>query len=74
MLVDPDLSFDKQTVTDTEHEVKRLHASFDSSKKELEVIKQHAVKSLGAEEAEVFEAHITILTDPELIGGIEQKN
>ncbi|BAP85255.1 phosphoenolpyruvate--protein phosphotransferase [Paucilactobacillus hokkaidonensis JCM 18461] len=73
MLVDPDLSFDKQTVTDTEHEVKRLHASFDSSKKELEVIKQHAVKSLGAEEAEVFEAHITILTDPELIGGIEQK-
>lgn len=73
MLVDPDLSFDKQTVEDTDHEVKRLHDSFDASTKELEVIKQHAVKSLGEEEAEVFEAHITILADPELIGSIEQK-
>ncbi|WP_137598148.1 phosphoenolpyruvate--protein phosphotransferase [Paucilactobacillus kaifaensis] len=73
MLVDPDLSFDKKTVEDTDHEVKRLHDSFVASTKELEVIKQHAVKSLGEEEAEVFEAHITILADPELIGGIEQK-
>lgn len=73
MLVDPDLSFDKKTVADTDHEVKRLHDSFTASTKELEIIKQHAIKSLGEEEAEIFEAHITILADPELIGSIEQK-
>ena len=73
MLVDPDLSFNEETITDTKREVERLHDSFSESKKELEIIKEHAVKSLGAEEAAVFEAHITILTDPELIGAIETK-
>ncbi|WP_137602370.1 phosphoenolpyruvate--protein phosphotransferase [Paucilactobacillus nenjiangensis] len=73
MLVDPDLSFNEETITDTKREVERLHDSFSESKKELEIIKEHAVKSLGEEEAAVFEAHITILTDPELIGAIETK-
>lgn len=73
MLVDPDLSFNEETITDTKREVERLHDSFSESKKELEIIKEHAVKSLGEEEASVFEAHITILTDPELIGAIETK-
>ncbi|KIS02724.1 phosphoenolpyruvate--protein phosphotransferase [Paucilactobacillus wasatchensis] len=73
MLVDPDLSFDKKVIENEDHEVQRLHDSFATSKDELEVIKQHAVKSLGEEEAAVFEAHITILADPELISGIEKK-
>lgn len=73
MLVDPDLSFKEVTITDTNREVERLHDSFNDSKKDLEIIKQHAIKSLGEEEAEVFEAHITILADPELIGAIETK-
>jgi phosphotransferase system enzyme I (PtsI) len=73
LLVDPDLSFEKKTISDPDHEVQRLHDSFNASTKELEVIKQKAVQSLGAEEAEVFEAHITILADPELISAIETK-
>ncbi|WP_461240962.1 phosphoenolpyruvate--protein phosphotransferase [Paucilactobacillus sp. N302-9] len=73
LLVDPDLSFEKKTISDSDHEVQRLHDSFNASTKELEVIKQKAVQSLGAEEAEVFEAHITILADPELISAIETK-
>ncbi|WP_047999332.1 phosphoenolpyruvate--protein phosphotransferase [Lactiplantibacillus herbarum] len=73
MLVDPDLSFEKTTVSDTEAEVQRLHDAFDASKAELKVIKEKAVASLGEEEAEVFEAHITILSDPEMLGQIEGK-
>ncbi|ETY74672.1 phosphoenolpyruvate--protein phosphotransferase [Lactiplantibacillus fabifermentans] len=73
MLVDPDLSFEKTTVSDTDAEIKRLHDAFDASKSELQVIKDKAVENLGAEEAEVFEAHITILSDPEMLGQIEGK-
>jgi len=73
MLVDPDLSFEKTTVSDTEAEVQRLHDAFDASKAELKVIKDKAVENLGEEEAEVFEAHITILSDPEMLGQIEGK-
>ncbi|MFC6163157.1 phosphoenolpyruvate--protein phosphotransferase [Lactiplantibacillus dongliensis] len=73
MLVDPDLSFEKTTVSDTDAEIQRLHDAFDASKAELQVIKDKAVENLGAEEAEVFEAHITILSDPEMLGQIEGK-
>ncbi|WP_349581271.1 phosphoenolpyruvate--protein phosphotransferase [Lactiplantibacillus plantarum] len=73
MLVDPDLSFEKTTVSDTDAEVARLHDAFDASKAELKVIKDKAVENLGEEEAEVFEAHITILSDPEMLGQIEGK-
>ncbi|WP_195631067.1 phosphoenolpyruvate--protein phosphotransferase [Lactiplantibacillus plantarum] len=73
MLVDPDLSFEKTTVSDTDAEVARLHDAFNASKAELKVIKDKAVENLGEEEAEVFEAHITILSDPEMLGQIEGK-
>ncbi|GEA93889.1 phosphoenolpyruvate-protein phosphotransferase [Pediococcus damnosus] len=73
MLVDPDLSFDKKTIDDPDAEIKRLHDALDASKSELELIKSKAAENLGEDEAEVFEAHITILSDPELIGNIEDK-
>ncbi|AVK62290.1 phosphoenolpyruvate--protein phosphotransferase [Lactobacillus sp. CBA3605] len=73
MLVDPDLSFEKTTVSDIDAEIQRLHDAFDASKAELKVIKDKATQSLGAEEAEVFEAHITILSDPEMLSQIEGK-
>lgn len=73
MLVDPDLSFERENVSDVDHEIGKVHDSFSESAQELKVIKQRALETLGQEEAEVFEAHITILNDPELIGAIEQK-
>ncbi|AVK62769.1 phosphoenolpyruvate--protein phosphotransferase [Lactobacillus sp. CBA3606] len=73
MLVDPDLSFEKTTVSDFDAEIQRLHDAFDAAKAELKVIKDKATQNLGAEEAEVFEAHITILSDPEMLSQIEGK-
>lgn len=73
LLVDPDLSFERENVSDVDHEIGKVHDSFSESAQELKVIKQRALETLGQEEAEVFEAHITILNDPELIGAIEQK-
>jgi len=73
MLVQPDLSFSETSIDDPEAEVKRLNDALEASKRELELIKQKATENLGAEEAQVFEAHLTILADPELIGQITDK-
>lgn len=73
MLVQPDLSFTEKTVDDVDAEVARLEAAVETSKQDLEVIKQKAAQNLGEEEAQVFEAHLTILSDPELFGQINEK-
>ena len=73
MLVQPDLSFEEKTIDNPDAEIERLSAAVETSKQELEVIKQKATENLGAEEAQVFEAHLTILSDPELFGQINDK-
>ncbi len=69
-LVDPDLSFEQVTIDDVQAEEDRVTAAFSVSKTDLEVIRDKAKVNMGAEEAEVFTAHIMVLEDPELIGGI----
>ncbi|WP_082233428.1 phosphoenolpyruvate--protein phosphotransferase [Halobacillus massiliensis] len=69
----PDLSYSKTKVDQPEPEVKRLHDALDISKQELEKIKEHTKKSLGDEHAEIFSAHLLVLSDPELIKPIEDK-
>ncbi|KRN28421.1 phosphoenolpyruvate-protein phosphotransferase [Lactobacillus selangorensis] len=73
LLVQPDLSFSKTTVSDVDAEVKRLQKAIQESTDELTKIKDIATKSLGAEEAQVFEAHIMFLSDPEFTGEMEKK-
>lgn len=73
MLVQPDLSFSETSIDDPEAEIKRLDDAVEASKSELELIKQKATENLGEEEAQVFEAHLTILADPELLGQIKDK-
>ncbi|MCP3031354.1 phosphoenolpyruvate--protein phosphotransferase [Halobacillus sp. A1] len=69
----PDLSYSKTDVDQPEQEVKRLHDALDISKNELEKIKAHTKNSLGDEHAEIFSAHLLVLSDPELIKPIEDK-
>lgn len=73
MLVQPDLSFSETSIDDPEAEIKSLDDAVEASKSELELIKQKATENLGEEEAQVFEAHLTILADPELLGQIKDK-
>lgn len=73
MLVQPDLSFSETSIDDPEAEIKRLDDAVEASKSELELIKQKATENLGEAEAQVFEAHLTILADPELLGQIKDK-
>ncbi|MBH0230955.1 phosphoenolpyruvate--protein phosphotransferase [Halobacillus yeomjeoni] len=69
----PDLSYSKEKVEQPETEVERLHQALEVSKSELEKIKEHTKNSLGDEHAEIFSAHLLVLSDPELIKPIEDK-
>ena len=70
-LTEPDLSFTKISVEDTENEISRLEKALEVSTKEIELIKETALKNLGEEEAQVFEAHLMVLSDPELVGQVK---
>ena len=73
LLVQPDLSFDKKTISDADAEINRLKDALTKSDNELTKIRDIAKKSLGDEEAQVFDAHKMILADPEFTGAIEQQ-
>lgn len=73
LLVEPDLSFSKTSVSDVDAEVARFKKVVEESTKELEKVRDKAKESLGAEEAQVFDAHLLFLSDPEFTGAIEQE-
>ncbi|HGD4151531.1 TPA: phosphoenolpyruvate--protein phosphotransferase [Streptococcus agalactiae] len=72
LLVQPDLSFETVTVEDTNAEEARLDVALQASQDELSVIREKAVESLGEEAAAVFDAHLMVLSDPEMINQIKE--
>jgi phosphotransferase system enzyme I (PtsI) len=72
-LVEPDLSFEKKTIDNPAAEVERFRLSMEKSKAELESIRKNAEENLGADKAAIFEAHLLVLSDPELIAPIEDQ-
>ncbi|WP_066317794.1 phosphoenolpyruvate--protein phosphotransferase [Bacillus sp. FJAT-29814] len=72
-LVEPDLSFEQIKVGDSAAEVDRFRSAMEKAKSELEVIRDRAAVELGADKAAIFEAHLLVLSDPELNNPIEDK-
>lgn len=74
LLIQPDLSFAVKTISDTEidQEIARLNQALDISKTELSKIREKTAEKLGEEEAGVFDAHLMVLSDPEMISAIEE--
>ena len=71
LLTEPDLTFNKISVENSDSEIDRLKSALNEASKELEIIRSKAAESLGEKEAQVFDAHLMVLSDPELIGSIE---
>ncbi|EHH6116869.1 phosphoenolpyruvate--protein phosphotransferase [Listeria monocytogenes] len=72
LLVEPDLSYEKTEITDVESEVKRFESALEVSRTELSMIREKAAKDLGEDKAQIFDAHLLVLNDPELTGPIEE--
>ncbi|CAC6764537.1 Phosphoenolpyruvate-protein phosphotransferase of PTS system [Staphylococcus aureus] len=74
LLVELDLTFDKnEKVTDVEGEVAKFNNAIEASKVELTKIRNNAEVQLGADKAAIFDAHLLVLDDPELIQPIQDK-
>lgn len=73
LLVEPNLSFTNENITDIDAEIKKFRNALEASKIELTKIRNNAEKSLGADKAAIFDAHLLVLDDPELIQPIEDK-
>jgi len=72
-LVEPNLDVVADKVSDVDHEVARFEDAIRKTVADLEVIKVKATKSLSEEEVQVFDAHINMVNDPELIGQTKEK-
>jgi len=73
LLVQPDLSFQRVVVDNTDQEESRFDAALTASTTDLKVIRKKAAQLLGEAEAQVFDAHLMVLADPTMIDEIKSK-
>ena len=71
-LIEPDLTVEKIEIEDPVLEIKRLNEAIEKSTAEVGRIREIAAQSLGEEEAQVFDAHAMILSDPEMTSQVEE--
>jgi len=64
---------EKEIINDVEAEKTRFHKALKDSNDELLQIKDKALRELGEEKAAIFEAHLMVLEDPELISSTVDK-
>lgn len=62
-----ELVIEKKAIDNIEEEVQKLQNAVEVSKEELTKVKEKALLELGEHEAEIFEAHLLVLEDPELV-------
>lgn len=68
----PNLQAEKWTIDDADGEMFRFHEALAQSIVDVQALKQRTLEQLGEEKAEIFESHLLVLNDPELIGPIER--
>ncbi|TMW71632.1 phosphoenolpyruvate--protein phosphotransferase [Alteribacter natronophilus] len=73
LLETPDLTVEKTEPEDQAAEEKKFDDALASAKGELEKIKEKTLNDLGEEHAEIFSAHLLVLSDPEFVDAIRGK-
>ena len=67
------LEINESKVQDSQFELVRFNDSLQEAMNQLEKINKDVKEKLGSEKAEIFEAHLMMLQDPEFIGSIQKK-
>ncbi|MFC6652443.1 phosphoenolpyruvate--protein phosphotransferase [Paenibacillus rhizoplanae] len=73
ILEHPDYTITKTAIADVDAELAKLKDALDKSRGELQTIKERTLAELGEKKAEIFESHLLILDDPELITPVMDK-
>ncbi|MBA9086949.1 phosphotransferase system enzyme I (PtsI) [Fontibacillus solani] len=69
----PDFTITRLDADDATAEIARLDEALAKSQQELEAIKERTLQELGEKKAEIFESHLLILNDPELLTPVRDK-
>ena len=72
-LIEPELTVVKATISDVEAEINLYKEALVKTTEELQKIKAKAAQNLSEEEAAVFDAHINMANDPELLSQTTDK-
>ena len=72
-LIEPELIVVKATISDVEAEINLYKEALVKTTEELQKIKVKAAQNLSEEEAAVFDAHINMANDPELLSQTTDK-
>jgi len=67
----PELIIERREIEDVEAELEKFRTALETSKRDIETIKEKATGKLSDEELEVFDAHLMMAEDPELCGQTE---
>lgn len=65
------INVEKIEESKVEEEIAKFRKALEVTQEEIEKIKEKALKEFGKEKAEIFEAHLMLASDPELIEGVE---
>ncbi|QMS85767.1 phosphoenolpyruvate--protein phosphotransferase [Candidatus Xianfuyuplasma coldseepsis] len=72
-LIEVDLTIEQQSITDVKNEVARLENAIKTTSKELQTIREQTAISMDEEHAMIFDAHIQIAQDPEIMRQVQEK-
>ncbi len=72
-LVEPELSVTKKSILNPNNEIARFHAAVNTVKQQLQIVRDRAEMELGKVNAAIFDAHLLVLSDPEIIETVENQ-
>lgn len=67
ILKEEKLTIEKKIISNIDDELNKFNYALSKSKKDLENIYEKVLKDMGDDKAEIFQAHLMILDDPELL-------
>ncbi|KEH92429.1 phosphoenolpyruvate--protein phosphotransferase [Clostridium massiliodielmoense] len=73
ILKEEELAIEKKVITDIEQEKSKFDNAILKAKSDLEKIHSTVLEELGDDKAQIFQAHLLILNDPELVGPTKEK-
>ena len=73
LLVEPVLTVTKKSIKNPDKEIARFHAAVNTVKQHIQVVRDQTETELGKVNAAIFDAHILLLSDPEIIEAVENQ-
>jgi len=70
VIQEEDLTVVREVITDVEAEQKRAIDAVEKAKVQITALRNEAEKNLGPAEAEIFDAHLLMLEDPDFVEGM----